>query len=509
MRGMHGEDPSTPLLLVADHVRTLDPEHPDGRAVLVDSERIVWVGTDPSHAPATGRRPKRVDLTGAWLQPAFVDAHAHLTATGLSLLGLDLGDCECVDDCLAAVRAVADVMPGGVVWGSGWDEFRWPERRPPSAEELSVAAGGRPVFLGRADGHSSVVDRTSLESAPLGHLDGVERTSGGRPSGVLKREAHAVARRWFLAELPASQLAAARTAAATHAVSLGVASVHEMGGPDGLGEDDFDVWRTQPWPVEVRCYWGGSDLDFVAARGLRCIGGALHLDGTIGSRTAALREPYADSHTRGRLYRDTMELVEFTAAAVNRGIQVAFHCIGDRAIEQAVDVLEATAALAGQDTVRRTRPRLEHAALMPAQVVPRLAALGVVASMQPGYDQRWGGVAGLYAHRLGPDRAVAMNPLRALVDARVPVALGSDTDATPMDPWATIDAAARHHEPEQALDEDTALRCAVLGGRHAAHEDGVGLVRQAQRADLAAFTPDRRCVLTMVRGRIVHGEPAA
>jgi hypothetical protein len=505
MPAMRGDEPPPrPLLLVADEVRTFTEGRPTARAVLVDSGRIVWVGDTERSAPTTREPPERVDLTGAWLQPAFVDAHAHLTATGLSLSGLDLGDCRCVDDCLAAVRAVVDVIPGRVVWGSGWDEFRWPEQRPPSAEELSEAAGGRPVFLGRADGHSSVMDRTSIESAPLWHLDGVERAAGGRPSGVLRREAHAVARRWFLAELPPVQLADARAAAAAHAASLGIASVHEMGGPDGLGEEDFDVWRTGRWPIEVRCYWGGADLDFVAARGLRCVGGALHLDGTIGSRTAALREAYADSPTRGRLYRDTDELVGFTTAAVRRKLQVAFHCIGDRAVEQAVEVLQRVVATVGAEEVRRTRPRLEHAALLPTELIPRLADVGAVASVQPGYDRRWGGDGGLYAHRLGPARAAATNPLRGLVDGGVPVALGSDTDVTSMDPWATIAAATDHHEPSQALDEVTATACAVLGGRHAAHQDDVGRILPGQRADLAAFTPGRKCVLTIVKGGIVH-----
>jgi predicted amidohydrolase YtcJ len=494
------------LLLVADRVVTLDRDRPGARAVLCEGGRITWVGDDPADAPqGTGPR-RQVELDGATLQPAFVDAHAHLTTTGLGLGGLDLVECRSLADCLAAVRAVVDVLPGRVVWGSGWDDHAWPEARPPTADELSVAAGGRPVLLLRADGHSAVVDRVSLDAAPFARADGVDRDVDGRPSGLLRREANHLARRWFFAELDPVQLADARDLVTRHAAGLGITSVHEMGGPDLLGAEDFDAWRTSDWPVEIVPYWGDTDLDFAAARGLRQIGGSLLLDGTLGSRTAALEEPYADTLGSGHLYRDTQELVEFTVEAVARRIQPAFHCIGDRAVRQAVEVLEKVAAQAGRDALRVLRPRLDLCELVPAGLVPVMADLGCVAVVGPSFDRIWGGDEGLYAARLGVGRAYDMNPFRPLDRAGVALAFGSDASSCPMDPWTIIDAAVAHRRPEFALSPARALEVAVAGGRHAARQDDAGRLRPGFRADLAAFTADRSCVLTLRDGRCVHGD---
>jgi predicted amidohydrolase YtcJ len=496
-----------PLLIVADEVRTLDPARQRARVVLCVDGRIAWVGEDPDDAPAPdGRTVRRVDLDGALLQPAFVDAHLHLTATGLGLGGLDLTDCRDLDDCLAAVRAVTEILPGRVVWGSGWDDHHWPEQRPPAADELTRAADGRPVLLLRADGHSAVVDRVALESAPFARADGVERDPGGRPTGLIRREAIFLARRWFFAELGEEQLADARDLVTRHAASLGIASVHEMGGPDLLGSEDFDRWIEGDWPIEVVPYWGDADLDFVAARGLRQVGGSLLLDGTLGSRTAALDEPYADALGSGHLYRNTDDLVEFSAEAVLRRIQPGYHCIGDRAVRQAVEVLRRVADAVGVDALRATRPRLDLCELVPAELIPEIADLGCVAVVGPSFDRTWGGPGGLYAARLGTERAAEMNPLRPLDEAGVTVAFGSDAAACPMEPWEGIDAATSHRRPGFALSRDRALHASIAGGRAAARQDDAGRVAVGQRADLAAFTPDLRCVLTLRGGRAIHGD---
>jgi predicted amidohydrolase YtcJ len=256
-----GGDASRPLLIVGDRVRTGDPLRPTARAVLVEGARIAWVGDDPVDAPQQpGSEPVRLHLEGAEVHPGLVDAHAHLTATGLSLVGLDLTAARSAEDCLAGIRAIAGVTPGHVIWGSGWDEFDWPDRRRPTADELAAAGGGRPVFLSRADGHSAVLDRVSLELAPLGHCDGVERDARGHATGLVRREAMQIARRWFIAQLPAAQLSEARAAVASHLASLGVVCAHEMGGPDLMGLDDFDAWLDGSWPIDVVGYWGDLDL---------------------------------------------------------------------------------------------------------------------------------------------------------------------------------------------------------------------------------------------------------
>lgn len=495
-----------PLLLVADRVRTLAPARPEARAVLVADGHIQWVGDRPDDAPRN--RVRRVELNGALLQPAFVDSHAHLTETGLALSGADLTMCRSVADCVTAVQTIAEITPGEVIWGSGWDDLSYPEHRPPTGDELVHASGGRPVLLTRVDGHSAVIDRISLEAAPLERAEGVERDATGHPTGLLRKEAVHVARRWFCAELSDAQLTQARHAVARHAASLGIASVHEMNGPDQMGARDFDAWLEGDWPIEIVGYWGAGDLDFVAARGLRQIGGALHLDGTLGSHTAALEEDYADAPGAGHLYESDADLTVFLTEATRGRFQVGLHCIGDRAVRQAVEVLETVASRLGLRAVRAARHRLEYCALVPPPLIPRLATLGVVVSVQPTFDALWGRRGGLYQQRLGRQRAERMNPLGPLADAGVTLAFGSDPSST-LDPWATVSAAVSHHRPAFRVDVSTALQAATIGGRRAARQHRVGTIAVGQRADLAAFVIEgnraERCVLTMVRGRVVHG----
>jgi predicted amidohydrolase YtcJ len=495
-----------PLLLVADRVRTLAPALPEARAVLVANGRIQWVGDQPEDALRT--RVRRVDLDGALLQPAFVDAHVHLTAAGLALGGADLTMCRSVADCLAAVQAIAEITPGEVIWGSGWDDLCYPEGRPPSGDELIQASGGRPVLLTHVDGHSAVIDRISLKAAPLERAEGVERDASGSPTGLLRKEAVHVARRWFYAELSDAQLAQARSAVTCHAASLGIASVHEMNGPDQMGARDFDAWLRGDWPIEIVGYWGAGDLDFAAARGLRQVGGALHLDGTLGSHTAALEEDYADAPGAGHLYESDADVTAFLIEATRRHFQVGLHCIGDRAVRQAVEALEAVAGRLGLRAVRAARHRLEYCALVPPPLIPRLATLGVVVIVQPTFDALWSHRGGLYQQRLGRQRAERLNPLGPLIDAGVTLAFGWDSPST-LDPWAAVSAAVSHHRPAFRVGVSTALRAATIGGRRAARQHRVGPIAVGQRGDVAAFAIEgdraERCVLTMVHGRVVHG----
>lgn len=495
-----------PLLLVGATVLTLDDKVPNARAVLIKRRRIAWVGQD-----AAGVAPhdcRVLDVTGATVLPAFVNAHTHLTRLGLLLSALDLGLAESLEDCLAALRATVDVTPEPVIWGVGWDETRWPEHRAPTADELSSAAAGRPVMLSRSDGHCVVVDRTSLSALPLARARGVDRDSAGIANGLLRQEAAQVAQRWFSAQLAGPTLRHARRVAARELAAAGVASAHEMGGPHRMGPADFDAWVEGDWPIEVIGYWGDMDLEFVRHRGLRRVGGSLLLDGTIGSHSAALASSYADKPSSGQLYLDTAELREFAMQATRKGIQVALHAIGDRAVQQAVEVFAAIAAVMGPEQVRRSRHRLEYAALIEDDDVNRLARLGVVVTAQPSNERALEVQGGAYDQRLGVDRARAANPLGALSNAGVRLAFGCD-DGDALFPWKAVQAATTDHDDAGTMSMTAALKAATVGGRVAARQPTVGPLRMGNRADLAVFdgAPDDpgRCVLTTVAGTIVHG----
>lgn len=503
------------MLLVADRVVTLGHGRYRARAVLVRGKRVVWVGDEADGAPP---HALRVDLSGCVLGPAFVDAHVHLTPTGITLTGLDLSRARSGSEMLRLIETYAAQHTGRVIWGHGYDPHGFPDELP-TPEDIKQIAGGRAVYLSRVDGHSALVDRRTLASAPLARARGVDRDANGEPTGIVRREANHIIRRWSVGAMTQDELDRARRAVTAHAAARGIASVHEMGGPDIMGVEDFDAWCYERWPVEVVPYWGGLDLGFVVERDLKQIGGDLFLDGSLGSHTAALSEPYDDDRGSGDLEFDDDTLVELFLEATHAGIQVGVHAIGDEAIRQAVRAWERVAEQLPDylgDAVRRLHHRIEHAELVPPDLLDEIAMLGLVVSSQPAFDARWGGPDGMYQARLGSERASTISPLRALADRGVPLALGSDANVTPMDPWGTVYAAQHRYVDDHSITRLEAVSAHTLGGRTAARQDRhVGVVRAGMRADLAAFQGDpyneddprgAECVLTMHRGRLTYGD---
>lgn len=503
------------VLLTADRVVTLGHGRYRARAVLVRGRRVVWVGDDHDQAPP---HAERMDYDGCVIGPAFVDSHVHMTPTGIGLLGLDLSSARSGAELLLAVRTYAEQHTGRVIWGHGYDPHGFPDDLP-TPDQLAEAGGGCPVTLTRADGHSSLVDRNTLTSAPLARSEGVDRTSDGRPTGVVRREANKIVRRWAVGAMSQQELADARVAAAEQAARMGIGSVHEMGGPDSMGEDDFDAWLQGDWPVDVVPYWGGLDLRFVIERDLRQIGGDIWLDGSLGSHTAALGAPYADDPTtRGHLEFDDATLSDLFLEATRAGIQVAVHAIGDEAIAQAARCWRAVDDSLPdylEGGVRRLRHRIEHAEVMRPDLLDEIADLGLVVSAQPTFETAWGQPSGMYETRLGPVRSEWTNPFRALADRGVGLAFGSDATAGAMAPWASIEAAEHRRRDQHAITRLEAVSASTLGGRNAARQDRfVGVVRAGMRADLAVWQGDPfetsghdpgAAVMTTVRGRRTHG----
>jgi predicted amidohydrolase YtcJ len=502
----------TGRLLVAAGIHTLaDGQDGAARAVLVEGERIRWCGTDPAAAPAHERA---VDLGGAWITPAFVDAHVHGTATGLLAEGVDLFGVGSGAALLAAVRAHAARTPSGQpILGAGWDDFAWPEGAPPTASELAAAAPGRPIHLARVDAHSCLVDPATLARLPLERLDGVDRDADGQPTGLVREAAAGAALGVVREALTGEQLARARRATCRQAAALGIGALHEMGHPGMYGLADAEAWAAGSWPVDVAVWWAELDAGRCAARGLRP-GGDLFLDGSIGSRTAAVGQPFRDGGGTGELFHDAAAVAAFFTTCTERGLGAGVHAIGDRAIDQAVAALDAAAAAQGVNAVRRCRHRIEHLELARPEHLARLGRLGVVASIQPVFDAWWGGPDGLYAARFGPELAARTNPLAWCADAGMALAFGSDSTVTPLDPWGAVHAAVEHRGG-LGVDRRTALRAHTAGGRYAAGQDDVGVVAPGMRADLAVWEHDplvadvaggSRCLATLVRGVPVHGD---
>lgn len=495
-------------LLVAAGIHTLDSAGgPNRRAMLLAGDRIVWLGPSARAAPPHDRL---VDLGHAWVCPSFVDAHVHGTATGIALTGLDLRGSASLAECLDRLRRYGQEHADDTLIGFSWDDFTWPEQRPPMAAELADAAPDRAVLLARVDGHSCVVDTGTLARLPLDGLAGVDRDADGEPTGLLVEQAGEAARRRLFARLSPPQLDAARRATCRRAVALGIGALHEMGHPGISSLADARTWAAGDWPVDVHTWW--AQLDPSAAEDLRP-GGDLFLDGSIGSHTAAVFDGYADGGGVGKLFHDDDAVAGFFLGATQAGRGAAVHAIGDQAIDQAVRALEAAAAVTGVHAVRACRHRIEHLEMVSPDQVTRLSDLGVVASVQPAFDAAWGGPHGLYARRFGAATASRMNPFAWFSAAGVPMAFGSDATVTPLDPWGGV-WAAEHHQGGQGVPRRAALTAHTLGGRFAAGQDDVGPLRPGARADFAVWGEDPLtvqdprvlpCLATVVAGQVVHG----
>ena len=457
--------------------RVRSPGDPGADALLVEGDRVAWVG-DGALAPAADAV---VDLGGAWVAPAFVDAHVHATSTGLALTGLDLSGAPSLAVALDRVAAAARTARGGAVLGTGWDDTMWPEARPPTAAELDRASYGGVVYLARTDVHSAVVSSALLAAVPEArHADGF------LADGLVRTDAHHLIRRAAYEAVTPGQRRTAQIAALDRAAALGIAAVHECGGPDIAGEADFVALLALPHLVQVVGYWGELDgVQRASELGAHGAAGDLFADGSFGSHTACVSASYADvPDLRGHAYVDVEQVERHVVASTRAGLQAGFHAIGDAALEV---VLAGYEAAARQVPVRGARHRIEHAEALSATQIGRAAALGIVASVQPAFDARWGGPAGMYATRLGQERAATLNPYAALAAAGVPLALGSDSPVTPLDPWGTVRAAVQHRTPGSGLDPQVAFAAHTRGGWYAAGRDGTGTLTPGSPATFAVW----------------------
>ncbi|EIV92208.1 amidohydrolase [Frankia sp. QA3] len=527
-------DPDAPrrtVLYRGGHIHT--PTHPTATAMLTQDATLAWIGSDDT--AATLDADTVIDLDGALITPAFVDAHIHTTATGLALTGLDLTSAPTRTAALDALATHARHHRHTTIFGTGWDETTWADPTPPTAGELDRASGGAAVYLARVDGHSAVIS-TALATA----ADAATHP-GWHPDGLVTGPAHHTARRTADTTLAPSQRRQAWQATRTRAAALGIAALHEMAGPDVSSADDLAGLlthaRTVPGP-DIVGYWAG-DLPTAIELGTAW-GGDAFVDGSLGSHTAALHTPYTDHpHTHGSLHLDADAIRDAVLDATDAGLQTGFHAIGDAAITTVLTGLEAAAATIGLARVAAGRHRLEHAEMTTTDHLPRLAALGVIICAQPAFDARWGGEGGMYTTRLGPTRAAAMNPYAAITRAGIALAFSSDSPVTPLDPWGALRAAVHHHTPAARISARAAFTAASRGGWRAgrADTDGHGilapghpatyaiwdhpgeLVIQAPDTRIAAWSTDPRgavaglpdltgptphCRRTVLRGRILH-----
>jgi len=413
-----------------------------GRDLTFRAGRLVRLGP-----PLPGTRPR------LYLTPGFWDAHVHMLHVGLSRERLDLGAAHSLEEALALLRAYVDEHPDrGVVWAEGWDDHAWPERRPPERTEIDAVVADRPVIFRRVCGHLAVLNSRALEEAAL-------RWPGLECTGLLTEErAMSLAALW-----PPTPDARERALldAQSAALAMGIVRVGEMGSAGAL-DAYLGLLKKDALQLDVDLFVKPSQIEL--ALQLQAEGwlgqGYLHLggvkvfaDGSIGARTAALREPYADRETCGELLLADEELAAILARCAEARLPLAVHAIGDAAIEQVLRILEQRVASAAGDDIGTVS--LEHAELIDETQIARAAELGVRLSLQPNFIARWGEAGGLYEQALGRERWERCNPWRAMLAAQTALCFGSD--GMPQDPALGLRGAVGHPNESSRLTPEEAL----------------------------------------------------
>jgi len=458
--------------------------------ILVSDGRIV-----STRAADAGAGVPVVDLAGQALYPAFADCHVHLTDTGLFLGERDLAS---VRDAAAFARRIAALPRGAFVLAGNYDESAWTGG--PSTGSGQASASAAPLdahfpdaiaMAVRVDGHSCVLNRKALAFVDLPpDTPGIERDADGEPTGRLALAANWRAQATILNALPAAEKRAADRRATALALREGALHLHVQ--LVGLGARDAYAQEIAAMREAGAAKWHPKicerDPALAKELGLPYVGGDVFLDGSIGSGTAAVSEPYHDRAGRGTLMRSDEEVEAYFGEAERLGISAGVHAIGDRAIEQCLATWEKV--LHGTPSPRN-RHFIEHFEIATRDHIGRAARLGIFLSMQPQFDELWGHPGGMYDTRLGAPRARTMNALGSAKRAGATLVGGDDSPVCALSPLAGMRAATRHHNPSEALSVQGALLMYTYDAARFGHaENETGRLAPGYAADFVVLEGD-------------------
>lgn len=526
------------------NVYTANDNAPRAEAIAVKGDRIVFAGSNADGQKYVGPGTRVVDLKGSTVLPGFTDSHQHLSGVGLREMTLNLEGTTSLQDFLAKVKTrVAQAKPGEWVTGRGWIETHWTPPAFPTRWDLDKVAPNNPVILGRADGHGAVANSAALKLAgvdkntsnPFGGEVSKDKQSG-EPNGMLLDTAQGLVRRHVP---PTSQDDAER------AVVLGVKRNIELGWTQiqdaGGSYTDVDIFKKLyeagkiklriykavhgPGPSATRLLNEGATI---GAYGNRFTFRTIKVvsDGALGSRGAALLDPYSDAtDTKGFLTVKAEELRPMLIEALRKGIQVETHAIGDYANRFVLDEYEAAlkAVPAGERKVADPRWRIEHAQIVNPADIPRFAKLGIIPSMQPSHA-----IGDLFfaPSRVGIERLAGSYAWESFIKSGVVVPGGSDAPVERGEPMIEFYAAVARKDqkgfsgegwhPEEAVTREQALKMFTIWPAYAAFEEKLrGTIETGKLADFTILSADimkipaaeilkTRCVMTVINGEIVY-----
>lgn len=483
------------------YTSTDDGLHEFTALVIADDGRVLATGGDELLRDYPDAR--RIDGAGRTVLPGLTDAHAHVSGLGFLARALNLTGSTSLP---AAVRKIAEYSKSephlSWIQGRGWNQVLWPIKEFPTAADIDAVVSDRPVWLRRIDGHAGWANSKALEIAgidndtpdPIGGK--ILRDASGKATGVLVDKAMDLVSA-YVPPPGKDDIREAYRRATGYLLSLGITSVHDA----GISTQDAEVYiaMAEDAELDMRIYAmisdAGENLDAMGAP-LRSHGDdrldiasvKLYSDGALGSRGAAMIEPYSDdAENRGLPFYTLDELIAFTQKANDMGFQVGIHAIGDLGNRM---VLDTYAAVQGGKP-SPLRNRIEHSQIITLEDIPRFSQLGVIASMQPVHATSDMNMA---EDRIGPERIKGGYAWRRLLDAGAVIASGSDFPVELANPWhglyAAVTRQSRAGEPDggwysdQALTRDEALHSFTLAAAFAAHqEDRLGSLEPGKWAD--------------------------
>jgi len=493
--------------------------------VVIEEERIVAVGERGLVEVPEGT--EIIDVTGKTVIPGLIDAHVHFLDMGMRMIStVDLNQTKSIKEAQnAIIDRLSQTTKGDWVQGRGWDDSKWEDRRYINKWDLDSFSPDHPVVLTRVCGHMITLNSKAMEiagitkdtpSSPGGQVD---KSPDGEPTGVLRDAGHLISP--FIPEETAELAQEGLKLANELALRLGCTGIHDA----GLGKFGITAYQSaqEAGTMKIRAsiMWQSNLSESIGEVGLQSAFGnemlrlgpaKILLDGSLGARTAALYEPYADdSSTKGIILMTEDQLNEKVQTIHKQGSQLAIHAIGDYGINLAINAIEA----ALKSSPRKDhRHRIEHCELLSTNQIERINRLGIVASMQPNFVGEWSGPDSLYEARLGKRRLRQNNPFRALLDEGVRVPFGSD--GMPFHPLYGIHSAVNHYIRDSRISIEDAVRCFTLDAAYSSFEDDIkGSIEPGKLADITVLENDLVEVpseeikevlvcLTMVGGEILY-----
>lgn len=509
------------LIIVNANVITMNEWQPKAEAIAIRTGKIIEVGSNNEIRAFAGKGTRIIDLHGKTVVPGLIDAHVHLLSLSPERR-IELRDVSSIAEIQQKLKGhVQKTKKGKWILGRGWDQDRLKDSRYPTRWDLDKFSPENPVLFKRVCGHIAVANSKALEIANIGKsttaslgelIDRDPKT--GEPTGILRERAMDMVSN--MAKSDDEDLSEACRLACEVAAKAGLTGVHWIASQIGEVQALTDLRKRNQLPIRVNLIIPVEQLHRFKSKKLcdpflRLNCAKVFVDGSLGARTAALKQQYSDDpSTKGILYYSLDELKTVIKTIDDAGFQAAVHVIGDLAVDQALKAFEETV---GKSAIKKRRHRLEHVSVLNTRLIERIHELGLMVCIQPHFvvSDFWVG------KRLGPKRARWTYPFKSLMKSGILVAASSDAPAERISPilgvWAAV---ARESFPEERISVEQALEAYTVNAAYLSFEEAVkGSIDVGKFADLTVLSQnplkikpekirDIRVEMTIVNGKIVY-----